>query len=539
MSSSCIHMPSTPGEKKRLRSWYAVIADKCAFPRTDSYAVTAKDQMLLETFFLNAYTVRGNDLTLLSKSMKLNRYQRVATSFGSNRLRRSKSRQTETGRVIKQKLKVNWVFQVTMGATRCSECPPENGCLGSLSRCVAHDAKLVLSTVLGALTSSIIALREVMRLGAMNKYRTRLGLCKLVSWNPTDADIKAWDMMTRVGHHAQLRGLLNMGSTCYMNSVLQALVHTPVLRDYFLSDQHCCQRPAGTCLMCTMHQLMQDFHRGDSSDPVAPSDVLHIVWEQSQMSMGGQQDAHEFFLAVHDLLHRHYNAPFSSSPVTETDSCKCIVHQTFTGKLRSDIICNKCSSWSHDTCFDNRSVSSSTQPFLDVSLIVPATSPADQIGIKTCLEMFCAREDLDRNCERCGCMRATRRMSFKVLPSVIVFHLKRFSPSATGKNSTVVWFDLESDMSPFTSAFLDNPSLFDPRTSAGMISHKNHSYSLFAIVTHIGDSSGAGHYISYVRRNQNKWYRCDDHQIKEVHYSDVVMTEAYLLFYQLTQLRLK
>ncbi|PIO75576.1 hypothetical protein TELCIR_02366 [Teladorsagia circumcincta] len=36
-------------------------------------------------------------------------------------------------------------------------------------------------------------------------------------------------------------------------------------------------------------------------------------------------------------------------------------------------------------------------------------------------------------------------------------------------------FDLESDMSPFTSAFLDNPSLFDPRTSAGMISHKNHS----------------------------------------------------------------
>ncbi|VDP57760.1 unnamed protein product [Heligmosomoides polygyrus] len=71
--------------------------------------------------------------------------------------------------------------------------------------------------------------------------------------------------------------------------------------------------------------------------------------------------------------------------------------------------------------------------------------------------------------------------SFRVLPSVIVFHLKRFSPSATGKNTTVVWFDLESDMSPFTSAFLDNPSLFDPRTSAGMISHKNHSYVNFAL----------------------------------------------------------
>ncbi|KAL6736055.1 hypothetical protein Aduo_006445 [Ancylostoma duodenale] len=507
MTSSCSHMPSAASEKKRLRSWYAVIADKCAFPRTDSYAVTA---VRLECLF-----VRNS----------------VTTEY-------------------------NMQMQATMGATHCSECPPEKRmsrlalqmccsrcssflCLTHMKKHLRehrHDFAMSIETgyVYCACCSDFVYNRvlEVMRLGAMNKYRTRLGLCKLVSWNPTDADIKAWDMMTRVGQPAQLRGLLNMGSTCYMNSVLQALVHTPVLRDYFLSDQHSCQRSPGTCLMCTMHQLMQDFHRGDSSDPVAPSDVLHIVWEQSQMSMGGQQDAHEFFLAVHDLLHRHYNdpfsAPFSSSPVTETDGCKCIVHQTFTGKLRSDIICNKCSS-----------VSSSTQPFLDVSLIVPPSSPADQISIKTCLEMFCAREDLDRNCERCGCLRATRRMSFKVLPSVIVFHLKRFSPSATGKNSTVVWFELESDMSPFTSAFLDNPSLFDPRTSAGMISHKNHSYSLFAIVTHIGDSSGAGHYISYVRRNQNKWYRCDDHQIKEVHYGDVVMTEAYLLFYQLTQLRLK
>ncbi|VDO31643.1 unnamed protein product [Haemonchus placei] len=57
-------------------------------------------------------------------------------------------------------------------------------------------------------------------------------------------------------------------------------------------------------------------------------------------------------------------------------------------------------------------------------------------------------------------------------------------------------------------------------------------YSLFAIVTHIGDSSGAGHYISYVRRNQNKWYRCDDHQVFR-------SRPSYLLFYQLTQLRLK
>ena len=35
-----------------------------------------------------------------------------------------------------------------------------------------------------------------------------------------------------------LRGLINLGNTCFMSCIVQTLVHTPLLRDYFLSGKH-------------------------------------------------------------------------------------------------------------------------------------------------------------------------------------------------------------------------------------------------------------------------------------------------------------
>ncbi|XP_053657819.1 ubiquitin carboxyl-terminal hydrolase nonstop [Anopheles marshallii] len=349
---------------------------------------------------------------------------------------------------------------------------------------------------------------------------------ELLLKNPKRRHVTA---LTSIG----LRGLLNLGSTCFMNCIVQALIHTPLLRDYFLAELHeCTAKTAAKCLVCEVSRLFQEFYSG-ARGPLSLHRLLHLIWNHARHLAGyEQQDAHEFFIATLDVLHRHCTLAMSTaaSPAATTGTttatnttnsgqnqssdpnptqCNCIIDQIFTGGLQSDVVCQAC-----------KGVSTTIDPFWDISLDLGESSNGQ--SLIDCLERFTRAEHLGSSakikCNTCNSYQeSTKQLSMRTLPIVASFHLKRFEHSSLidKKISTFISFPAELDMTPFMSQKNDTADF---------------RYSLYAVINHVG-TLDAGHYTAYVRHQKDIWVKCDDHIITTATLKQVLDSEGYLLFY--------
>ena len=75
------------------------------------------------------------------------------------------------------------------------------------------------------------------------------------------------------------RGLYNLGQSCYMSVILQAMIHNPLMRNYFLAGRHnsteCNRSP---CLACALNDSFADILATDKIEGHGPVSLLHKSW---------------------------------------------------------------------------------------------------------------------------------------------------------------------------------------------------------------------------------------------------------------------
>lgn len=182
-------------------------------------------------------------------------------------------------------------------------------------------------------------------------------------------------------------GLQNIGNTCFMNSVLQCLLHCRPLCEYFQSGRYKEEinesNPLGSGgkLVNEFARLVERFWLSPSDRVVTPRDLKWVIGQHAPMFVGyQQQDSQELVTFLLDGLHEDLNL-VKNKPYTEAIEAndrpdalvaslcwdqhllrnKSVIVDIFQGQYKSRLRCPHCSKSS--VTFD---------PFMYLSLPIPS-----------------------------------------------------------------------------------------------------------------------------------------------------------------------
>ncbi|KAI5246173.1 ubiquitin carboxyl-terminal hydrolase-like protein 22 [Aureobasidium subglaciale] len=338
-----------------------------------------------------------------------------------------------------------------------------------------------------------------------------------------------------------LRGLYNMGQTCFMSVVLQSLIHNPFIRSFYLSVGHRsldCEREA--CTSCALDDIITEFHSTEKAEGYGAVAMLQGSWKGGGNLAGyQQQDAHEYLQFILNSLHTTNLE--EDEKEEKAEDCNCVIHKAFCGLMRSTVVCSKC-----------KNVTAAVDPFMDLSLDLKGPGPKKKkneapvapqaVDLSECLDRFTSPEVLqasDYRCRECDSQQsATKRLALSRLPPVLPIHLKRFSHSKTSSTSikldAKVHFPNVLDLQPYVSRARPKKGSSETNgTKNGTDAEKGTSprplYELSSVIVHKGKMD-SGHYVSYAKEG-DEWFLFDDSKVVLVEEKEVLAAEAYMLFY--------
>lgn len=269
-----------------------------------------------------------------------------------------------------------------------------------------------------------------------------------------------------------VRGLRNLGNSCFMNSALQCLTHIKPLARALLSESSNGQQDQ------LIYNLFRDHIRayyGKGNEPLSSNGLFkNLKRINYRMVPGSQHDAHEFALGILGSVEEHF---------VKANQAK-VFEQIFGGKVVSQITCLSC-----------KHISNSYESMASLSLVDYCNHQDinHARSVDDALREFFKPEFLKNankyRCEKCKTkVEAKKQYRIEKKPNCVVLHLKRFNYQSRKISSTINFAETLS-----LNEYCDNPAASDQ------------AYELTGIVVHLGGSLYSGHYVSYIK-SSGKWY---------------------------------
>eukprot|EP00884_Botryococcus_braunii_P021288 jgi/Botrbrau1/7843/Bobra.9_2s0021.2 len=313
----------------------------------------------------------------------------------------------------------------------------------------------------------------------------------------------------------QFVGLKNGGATCYMNAIFQQVFMQPSIRHLVLTAPEDSSESARHTVFWQLQHIFGSlaFSNQESYSPEGFWQAFKD-YDGEPLNVREHQDAYEFFTRLQDLVDQQMRAA-GASPAMQT---------VMGGKFAQQIICRT---------VDFRS--EKEEDFYQLSLEVRGKK-----NLEESLDFYVSGELMEGDnqyyCEEVGRkVDAVKRNCIKVLPHMLVIHLKRFEFDYETMNRWKIKdrfeFPESVNMYKYTvdglaereaaeAAARDNSAnAAEPPTppSASSSSDRAFWYNLKGIVVHSG-TAFAGHYYSVIKdregklgvREPDQWYCFDD-----------------------------
>ncbi|KAH9959709.1 ubiquitin carboxyl-terminal hydrolase 14 [Russula compacta] len=261
-----------------------------------------------------------------------------------------------------------------------------------------------------------------------------------------------------------LTGLQNLGNSCYMSSVLQALfVLLPFQQRYAapLAVQHwskCVEPLPASCLECQMYKVADGLLSGRYSRPRrtdtdtalqnplvgvagagAPATTPQPVFQEgirpitfktligrghAEFATMRQQDAEEFFTHLLTSLRRHARPHPRRGGVGESPP-RSEPTETFAWALERRLQCTACAGVRYRV--DPHDVLSVPVPAREKGRDAEGKVVYEDVALTECIDAVMAVEDLEYNCPSCRKdVKATQQARLATVPDTLVVHAKKF-----------------------------------------------------------------------------------------------------------------